>query len=184
MFLYFWRNQRGNLPRLQWSISKWLWKFCLSAIILHFWISINSTGLVLSNWKVAQLKTTSVPRLELLITSLGLKLSKKIIDVYEINMDKVTFRCDSLNILWWIRGMSQKFKPFVANRRGEIQSLTQPVQCRYVPSKENSIDLVSQGLFIDQINKNSQWLSRPEFLNDQIISQHQNLEQQTTKRWK
>ena len=99
-------------------------------------------------------------------------------------MDKVTFRCDSLNILWWIRGMSQKFKPSVANCRGEIQSLTQPVQCRYVPSKENSIDLVSQGLFIDQINKNSQWLSRPEFLNDQIISQHQNLKQQTTKRWK
>ena len=80
--------------------------------------------------------------------------------------------------------MSQKFKPVVANRVGEIQSLTQPAQCRYVPSKENSTDLVSQGLSIDQINKNSQWLSRPEFLNYQRIGHHQNLKQQTMKRWK
>ena len=184
MFLYFWRNRRGNLPRLQWSISKCLWKFCISAIILYFWNSINSTELVLSNSKVAQLKTTSVPRLESLFTSLGLKLSKKIIDMYEKNMNKVTFRCNSLNIIWWIRGMSQKFKPVVANRVGEIQSLTQPAQCRYVPSKENSTDLVSQGLSINQINKNSQWLSRPEFLNYQRIGHHQNLKQQTMKRWK
>ena len=58
----------------------------------------------------------------------------------------MTFWCDSLNVLWWIRGMSRKFKPFVGNRVGEIQSLTQPAQWRYLLSKENPVDLVSREL--------------------------------------
>ena len=79
-------------------------------------------------------------------------------------MGKVTFWCDSLNVLWWIWGMSRKFNPSVAYRAGEIQSLTQPAQWRYAPSKKNPADLVSRGLSIDQLNKSSQWLSGPEFL--------------------
>ena len=45
-----------------------------------------STQLVLSKSRVAPLKTTSTPRLELLGASLGLKLAKKIIDMYEIKI--------------------------------------------------------------------------------------------------
>ena len=41
---------------------------------------------------------TSIP-LGLFSGLLALNLAKKIIDVYEINMEKVTFLCDSLNAL-------------------------------------------------------------------------------------
>ena len=83
---------------------------------------------------------------------------KKSIDVYQISMEKMIYWCDSLRVLRWIKAMSQKFNPFVANRIGEIQSLTQPAQCKYVPCKENSGDLVSQRLSIDQLKNSSQWL--------------------------
>ena len=116
--------------------------------------------------EIRTIEDNKIPRLELLSASLGLKLAKKIIDVYEINMEKVTFWCDSRNILWWIRGMSRKFKPYVANRVGETESLTQPAQWRYVPSKENPTDLVNRGLSIDQLNNSSKWLSGPDFLKE------------------
>ena len=50
-----------------------------------------STQLVLSKSRFTPLKKTNTPRLELLSASLGIKLGKKIIDVYEINMEKVKF---------------------------------------------------------------------------------------------
>ena len=61
------------------------------------------------------------PKIGTAVASLGLKLVKKSIDVYQISMEKMTFWCGSLHVLWWIRGMSQKLNPFVANRVGEIQ---------------------------------------------------------------
>ena len=119
---------------------------------------------MLSKSRVAPLQTMSIPRLELLSASLGLKLAKKVVDIYQISMDKMTFWCDSMNVLWWIKGRSRQFKPFVANRVGEIQSITNPAQWRYVPTKENPADLVSRGSSIDKLNSTSQWVSGPCFL--------------------
>lgn len=141
MLADFWRSRRSNLPRVQWCIRKSLWKCCLSVIILYFRIGI--TQLVISK---STLKTTSIPRLEFLSVSFGLKLANKIIDVYETNMEKVIFWCNSLNLLWWIRGMNQKFKSFLANRVWEIQPSTQPAHWRYVPCKESPADLVSRSI--------------------------------------
>ena len=50
--------------------------------------------------EIRTIEDNKIPRLELLSASLELKLAKKIIDVHEINMEKVTFWCDSRNILW------------------------------------------------------------------------------------
>ena len=75
-----------------------------------------STNLITSKSKVAPLQATSIPRLELLSAVLGLGLARKLVNVFQLSMDVVTFWCDSRNVLWWIRGRSRRFKPFVANR--------------------------------------------------------------------
>ena len=87
-------------------------------------ISIN---LVMSKSKVAPLQATSIPRLELLSAVLGLRLARKLVNAFQLSMDVVTFWCDSMNVLPWIRRRSRRFKPFVANRIGEIQSITSPM---------------------------------------------------------
>ena len=98
-------------------------------IILYFWIGINSTGSI--KLKSCTIKEIKHPKIGIAECIFGDKASKKIIDVCQINMEKVTFWCNSLNVLWWIKGMSQKFKPFIANFVEEIQSLTEPLQWRY-----------------------------------------------------
>ena len=62
--------------------------------------------------------------------------------------------------------MSKKLKLFVANRVGEIQSLTQPAQYRHVSREENPAGLVSRGFSIDQLKNNTRRLFAREFLKE------------------
>ena len=69
-----------------------------------------------------------------------------------------------MNVLWWIRGRSRQFKPFVASRVGEIQSSTDPEQWRYVPTEINPADLLSRGLRAIDLEVGERWWRGPAFL--------------------
>ena len=69
-----------------------------------------------------------------------------------------------MNVLWWIRGRSRIFKPFVANRVGEIQSLTNPKQLRFVPTNENRADFTTRGMRVSDLANEKKWWSGPDFL--------------------
>ena len=43
-------------------------------------------------------------------------------------MKKSVLWCDSINVLYCVKNPSRKFKPFVANRTGEIRTATEPTQ--------------------------------------------------------
>ena len=81
-------------------------------------------------------------------------------------MDKVTFWCDSVNGLWWVRGRSRDFKPFVANRIEEIQTNTQSTQWRYVPTKVNPADMLSRGMHATDLVECNSWWRGPLFLRE------------------
>ena len=49
----------------------------------------------------------------------------------------------STSVLWWVKGYSRQFKPFIANGIGEIQSSTNPNTWRYAPIKENPADYLT-----------------------------------------
>ena len=78
-------------------------------------------------------------------------------------MSNSCFGSDSLNVLWWIRGRSQEFKPFVANRVGEIRLNTSPNQWRYVPLNLNPADILSRGTATELVNCHTWWRG-PEYL--------------------
>ena len=103
-----------------------------------------STRMIVSKSRVAPLKATSIPQLELLGAILGLKLAKKVVETYGIELKSVVFWCDSMNVLWWIKQHSRKFKPFVANLISEMQSATYSCQWKYVPTKSNPADFVTR----------------------------------------
>jgi len=121
---------------------------------------------VFSKVKVAPLKCTTIPRLELMAAVLGLKVCKIVSSALNALMCQFQFWSDSTNVLWWIRGCSRSFRPFVAHRVGEIQSHPTPEQWRYISSKDNPADLLSRGIEVAALANNSLWWNGPPFLEE------------------
>ena len=69
-----------------------------------------------------------------------------------------------MDVLYWVRGLSKKFKPFVTNRVGEIQSLSNPEHWRHVPTKQNPADLFTKGLSVSALIEEERWWKGPAFL--------------------
>ena len=78
--------------------------------------------------KVAPLQSISMPRLELMGAILGIRLARSIVNALSLKKKLVTFWTDSANVLWWIRGHSHTFKPFIVNRVGGIHMSSSPEQ--------------------------------------------------------
>ena len=95
---------------------------------------------------------------------LGLRMAGSISRVLNASLDQATFWSDIINVLWWVRGRSRSFKPFVANRVGEIQTATDPKQWRYVPTNKNPADLLTRGLKLSELTKNENWWTGTDFL--------------------
>ena len=123
-----------------------------------------STNIVAAKTRVSPNIAASIPRLELMGAVVGVRLTTRIAEVLGIQMTKSTFWCDSVNVLWWVRGRSRNFKPFVAHRVGEIQTQTDPNQWRYVPTKVNPADMLSRGMPANDLAKCNSWWRGPAFL--------------------
>ncbi len=124
----------------------------------------KSSRIIAAKGHVAPLEEISIPRLELMAAILGLRLAESTCQVLDISLHDAVFWSDSMNVLWWIRGHSRQFKPFVANRVGEIQRMTMPVQWRHVPTAENPADIITRGVTASQLVAKQSWCAGPEFL--------------------
>ena len=124
--------------------------------------SISST-IIASKTRVAPTTATSIPRLELMGAVIGVRLTSRIAKVLDVKMNDCVFWSDSVNVLWWVRGRSREFKPFIANRVGEIQTSTRPEQWRYIPTAQNPADCVTRGMSAANLVKNNTWWRGPEF---------------------
>ena len=123
-----------------------------------------STNIVAAKTRVAPSTATSIPRLELMGAVTGVRLSTGIAKVLELQTSQLMFWSDSRNVLWWIRGHSRNFKPFVANRVGEMQTSTNPEQWRHVPNTLNPADILSRGMkTADLLECDRRWTG-PDFL--------------------
>ena len=91
---------------------------------------------------------------------LGNKMACTIASVLSIPKQHMIFWSDSTDVLWWIRGYSVVFKPFVATRVGEIQSHSNPDQWRYIPMNINPADHLARGLKISELIERKCWFGR------------------------
>ena len=125
-----------------------------------------SSKLVIGKTIVAPLAVVSIPRLELMAATLSLHLANTVAEVYKIDPMKVNYWTDIMNVLWWVRNHSRKFKPFVANRISEIQSLPSPEKWNHVKTKENQVDLLSREMSVKGLTQSNLWWYGPETLKD------------------
>ena len=123
-----------------------------------------SARLIAAKSRVAPLTSVSIPRLELMAAVLGLRLALSVRQALEVSEEHLVFWSDSMNVMHWIRSKSRDFKPFVANRIGEIHNSSNPKQWRHVPTNVNPADLLSRGRRVNQLQSDFIWWNGPEFL--------------------
>lgn len=122
------------------------------------------TAFVNAKARVTPLKPVSIPRLELQAALMGARLGKYLKDNLNLTVTKIFYWTDSKTVLYWIRSEAQRFKVFVAQRLGEIHTLTNSQDWRYVSSKENVADEATKRLLNLDFSSESRWLYGPKFL--------------------
>lgn len=131
--------------------------------------STNSDGkheiyILCSKSRVAPIKPTSIPKLELCGALLGARLCKSVMASLRYEPNRIIYWCDSTIVLSWLRGDPSRLKTFVANRVCEIQDTTGDSVWRYVPTGDNPADLISRGVSSQQLEGSTLWWHGPTFL--------------------
>ncbi|XP_008188461.1 uncharacterized protein LOC103310837 [Acyrthosiphon pisum] len=124
--------------------------------------------LITGKSKVAPLKQTTIPWLELCGAVLAARLLRFVTTTYNerLKIDETYAWTDSTTALAWIQSSPHRWATFVANRTSQIQELTAPSIWRHVPTQDNPVDCASRGLFPSELVDHPLWWTGPSFLKD------------------
>ncbi len=118
---------------------------------------------LIAKTRLAPIKGSTIPRLELMACLLGLRVFILIMGAIDMVGVKVFFWCDSTTALAWIQ-RDIECGVFVNNRRKEIRRSTEPSQWAHVPGIHNPADLPSRGCSPRQLVKCQEWIHGPAWL--------------------
>ena len=104
----------------------------------------------------------SIPRLELLAATIGVRLTASVLEALRWENVKVFYWSDSSTVLAWIR-RENNWATFVYNRVKEIREYSKPEQWSHVPGNQNPADLPSRGSSTKQL-LDSRWWEGPDWL--------------------
>ncbi|XP_062711342.1 uncharacterized protein LOC134289484 [Aedes albopictus] len=121
-------------------------------------------ALVGSKSRVAPLKTLSIPRLELKAAVLGAQYLQSVLSNHELPVSKRYLWTDSTTVLAWILSDHRRFQKFVAVRVGEILTLSDPQDWRWVPTKANVADMATKWGKGPVFQAQNPWFRGPSFL--------------------
>jgi len=123
-------------------------------------------SLVMGKARVTPLKPITIPRLELAVALVSVKVSDILNRELRYDEIKEVFWTDSKVVQAYIHNDARRFHTFVANRVQQIRERTVPEQWNYVDGKNNPADDASRGLSPKDLLQSSRWLQGPSFLWD------------------
>ncbi|XP_032781189.2 uncharacterized protein LOC116919325 [Daphnia magna] len=130
--------------------------------------NIYSNGKVLirqvkASNKLAPKKTISVPKLELNAALLGARVTWAVQGALPDQIRYRRFWTDGSTERNWIRAAAANYQVFVSNRIGEIQTITEEDEWRFVPGALNPADAATRST-LDGEAFPTAWLDGPRFL--------------------
>ena len=125
-----------------------------------------STSVVMSNIRVSLLRKITLPRWELMAAVITGRLWIYDKDAIDCPISRIVYWTDNSSTLPWIRGSASQWKPFVANRVIEIQSLMDHSVWRYCPWPHNPADLPTRALSVSKLRESRLWWKEPSWLQE------------------
>ena len=119
-------------------------------------------SLIASKARVAPLRQTTTPRLELMAALIASRLANTIYKEFKVKLEVVMLWSDSKIVLHWLRSDSASLKAFVGVRVAEIQSTWDSKCWNFVPTQLNPADDLSRGLTVNDMR--GRWMNGPAFL--------------------
>lgn len=134
----------------------------------------SEARLYMSKSRVAPIKSTTIPRLELNGALLAAELARDICEELkllniEVAHHSVFLWSDSSIVIAWIKSKCN-FQPYVSNRIARIQDISDPNQWHHVPTRENPADIVSRGMDASAISQSKLWWHGPQWLQQEPAS--------------
>ncbi|KAL0186449.1 hypothetical protein M9458_018119, partial [Cirrhinus mrigala] len=120
-------------------------------------------SLLMAKSRVAPLKVTTIPRLELTAAVVSVAVNDMLKEEMNLADAEAYFWTDSQVVFGYINNEARHFHTFVANQVQRIHRTTTPQQWRYIPLDENPADYASQGLSVNDLVTSS-WFRGPKVL--------------------
>ena len=111
------------------------------------------THLCVRKFRVAPIRDTTIPQLELQAAVYGVRLRRQILREHDVRTDKIYHWTDSSTVLQWLQAAHKKQQVFVANRAAEILENSSMDQWRHVKGIENPADFGTRGMCIEGAKK-------------------------------
>lgn len=124
-----------------------------------------TTRLIAGKCYVAPLKPSTIPRLELQAAVIGSRLAHIISTELPAYFTKKIFWTDSRTVLCWIKTDPRHYKPYVANRLGEIDESTDSACWKWVPTADNPADDATKAKEMS-FGPEGIWQNGPKFLRE------------------
>ena len=125
-----------------------------------------STVLTMAKARLAPLKVTTIPRLELSAATLATRQDELLRRELDLDLEPSQYWSDSTIVLWYINHEEKRFQTFVANRVSEIRGRSNPSQWRHVSTDDNPADDASRGS-LPSVLMEQRWLEGPQFLKEE-----------------